>query len=70
VVADFAVEQPRCRRVETCCETDTPSVSLAAAFGTAAVAVTGGALTVIAMLLPLLLPALRRIEIVKNSKAD
>ncbi|MFJ2416098.1 hypothetical protein [Streptomyces brevispora] len=36
---------------------------LAAAFGTAAVAMTGGALTVVAMLLPLLLPALRRIEL-------
>ncbi|MFJ8405677.1 MFS transporter [Streptomyces microflavus] len=42
---------------------------LAAAFGTAAVAVTGGILTVIAMLLPLLLPALRRIELT-TSKAD
>lgn len=35
---------------------------LAATFGTAAVAVTGGALVVVAMLLPLLLPSLRRIE--------
>jgi MFS family permease len=42
---------------------------LAAAFGTAAVALTGGALTVTAMLLPLLLPSLRRIEI-STSKAD
>ncbi|MBO0882544.1 MAG: MFS transporter [Mycobacterium sp.] len=37
--------------------------ALAAAFGTAAVAVTGGALTVVAMLLPLLVPALRRLEL-------
>lgn len=36
---------------------------LATAFGTAAVAITGGALTVTAMLLPLLLPTLRRIEL-------
>ena len=36
---------------------------LAAAFGTAAVAITGGALTVAAMLLPLLLPSLRQIKI-------
>ncbi|MFC1402143.1 MULTISPECIES: MFS transporter [Streptacidiphilus] len=36
---------------------------LATAFGTAPVAVTGGALTVAAMLLPLLLPSLRRIDI-------
>ncbi|MFF1819209.1 MFS transporter [Kribbella sp. NPDC058245] len=35
---------------------------LAAAFGTAAVAVTGGGLLAVAMLLPLLLPSLRRIE--------
>ncbi|MGW9136549.1 hypothetical protein [Streptomyces sp. NPDC055681] len=42
---------------------------LAAAFGTAAVAITGGAPTVTAMLLPLLLPSLRRIEI-STSKAD
>ncbi|WP_425246399.1 MFS transporter [Streptomyces sp. NEAU-NA10] len=36
---------------------------LAAAFGTAPVAVTGGALVAAAMLLPLLLPSLRRIEL-------
>ncbi|MFD4944457.1 hypothetical protein ACFVYE_24740 [Streptomyces sp. NPDC058239] len=36
---------------------------LAAAFGTAAVAITGGALLAAAMLLPLLLPSLRRIEL-------
>ncbi|MFD9500163.1 MFS transporter [Streptomyces sp. NPDC060035] len=42
---------------------------LAAAFGVAAVAVTGGALTVVAMLLPLLLPSLRRIEL-NASEAD
>lgn len=42
---------------------------LAAAFGTAAVAITGGALTVTAMLLPLLLPSLRRIEL-NTSKAE
>lgn len=36
---------------------------LAAAFGIATVAVTGGILTVVAMLLPLLLPSLRQIEI-------
>jgi hypothetical protein len=35
---------------------------LAAAFGAAAVAITGGALLAAAMLLPLLLPSLRRIE--------
>lgn len=35
---------------------------LAAAFGTAAVAVTGGGLLAVAMLLPLLVPALRRVE--------
>ncbi|MFC8828297.1 MFS transporter [Streptomyces sp. NPDC057137] len=35
---------------------------LAAAFGTAPVAVTGGVLVAVAMLLPLLLPSLRRIE--------
>ncbi|MFJ9590586.1 hypothetical protein [Streptomyces acidicola] len=35
---------------------------LAAVFGAAAVAITGGVLTVAAMLLPLLLPSLRRIE--------
>jgi MFS family permease len=38
---------------------------LAAAFGTAAVAITGGALLAVAMLLPLLLPSLRRIEITR-----
>jgi predicted MFS family arabinose efflux permease len=42
---------------------------LAAAFGTAAVAMTGGAVTVIAMLLPLLVPSLRRIA-VNTSPAD
>ncbi|MFE2038506.1 MFS transporter [Streptomyces scopuliridis] len=42
---------------------------LAAAFGTAAVAITGGVLTVVAMLIPLLLPALRRIEL-STSKAN
>ncbi|WP_345579502.1 MFS transporter [Nonomuraea rosea] len=42
---------------------------LAAAFGTAAVTITGGALLAAAMLLPLLLPALRRIE-VNAPKAD
>jgi len=36
---------------------------LAAAFGTAAVAVTGGAVAAVAMFVPLLVPALRRIEI-------
>jgi len=36
---------------------------LAAAFGTGAVAITGGALLATAMLLPLLLPSLRRIEV-------
>ncbi|MFE7399151.1 MFS transporter [Streptomyces sp. NPDC057557] len=36
---------------------------LAAAFGTAAVAITGGALLAAAMLFPLLLPSLRRIEL-------
>lgn len=36
---------------------------LAAAFGTAAVAVTGGGVAAVAMLLPLLVPSLRRIEI-------
>jgi len=35
---------------------------LAAAFGTAAVTITGGAVLAVAMLLPLLLPSLRRIE--------
>lgn len=37
--------------------------ALAAAFGTAAVTITGGALLATAMLLPLLLPSLRRIEV-------
>lgn len=41
--------------------------ALAAVFGIAAVAITGGALTVVAMLLPLLLPSLRRIEIDADS---
>ncbi|MEW2400821.1 hypothetical protein [Streptomyces sp. NPDC046862] len=36
---------------------------LAAVFGTATVAVTGGAVAAVAMLVPLLLPSLRRIEI-------
>ncbi|WP_159053920.1 MULTISPECIES: MFS transporter [Streptomyces] len=36
---------------------------LAAAFGTAAVAVTGGGVAAVAMLMPLLVPSLRRIEI-------
>jgi hypothetical protein len=36
---------------------------LAAAFGTAAVAVTGGGVAAVAMLLPLLVPTLRRLEI-------
>ncbi|MFD5117389.1 MFS transporter [Streptomyces sp. NPDC058220] len=36
---------------------------LAAAFGTAAVAVTGGGLAAMAMLVPLLVPSLRRIEV-------
>lgn len=39
------------------------------AFGTAAVAITGGVLAVTAVLLPLHLPSLRRIEI-STSKAD
>lgn len=45
---------------------------LAAAFGTAAVAIIGGVLTVPAMLLPLLLPSLRRIEVhtVKSEVRD
>jgi predicted MFS family arabinose efflux permease len=42
---------------------------LAAAFGTAAVTITGGALLAAAMLLPLLLPSLRRIE-VTTAEAD
>ncbi|MFF4350340.1 MFS transporter [Streptomyces sp. NPDC001530] len=41
---------------------------LAAAFGTAAVAVTGGGVAAVAMLVPLLVPSLRRIEI--NRKGD
>ncbi|WP_165553165.1 MFS transporter [Kribbella speibonae] len=41
---------------------------LAAAFGTAAVAVTGGAVAAVAMFVPLLVPALRRIEINRNSE--
>ncbi len=36
---------------------------LAAAFGTAGVAVTGGGVAVVAMLVPLLVPSLRRLEI-------
>ncbi|WP_411150726.1 hypothetical protein [Streptomyces sp. A30] len=36
---------------------------LAAAFGTAAVAVTGGGVAALAMLMPLLVPSLRRIEV-------
>lgn len=36
---------------------------LAAAFGTAAIAVTGGGVAAVAMLVPILVPALRRIEI-------
>lgn len=39
---------------------------LAAAFGTAAVAVTGGGVAAVAMLVPLLVPSLRRIEINRN----
>ncbi|MEE1801901.1 MFS transporter [Streptomyces sp. JV176] len=39
---------------------------LAAAFGTTAVAVTGGGVAVVAMLVPLLVPSLRRIEINRN----
>jgi MFS family permease len=39
---------------------------LAAAFGTAAVAVTGGGVAALAMLVPLLVPSLRRIEINRN----
>lgn len=39
---------------------------LAAAFGTATVAVTGGGVAAVAMLLPLLVPSLRRIEINRN----
>jgi MFS family permease len=41
---------------------------LAAAFGTAAVAVTGGGVAAVAMLVPLLVPSLRRIEINRNGK--
>ncbi|MEU6378816.1 MFS transporter [Streptomyces sp. NPDC046909] len=41
---------------------------LAAAFGTATVAVTGGGLAALAMLLPLLVPSLRRIEINRNAE--
>jgi MFS family permease len=40
---------------------------LAAAFGTAAVAVTGGGVAAVAMLVPLLVPSLRRIEINRNA---
>jgi MFS family permease len=43
---------------------------LAAVFGTAAVAITGGVLTVVAMLLPLLVPALRRIELHATTDTD
>ncbi|CAM5302070.1 hypothetical protein [Streptomyces aurantiogriseus] len=39
---------------------------LTAAFGTAAVAVTGGGVAAVAMLVPLLVPSLRRIEINRN----
>jgi hypothetical protein len=39
---------------------------LAASFGTAAVAVTGGGVAAVAMLLPLLVPSLRKIEINGN----
>ncbi|WP_371664638.1 MFS transporter [Streptomyces sp. NBC_00280] len=39
---------------------------LAAVFGTAAVAVTGGGVAAVAMLVPLLVPSLRRIEINRN----
>ncbi|NEA32980.1 MFS transporter [Streptomyces sp. SID13031] len=42
---------------------------LAAAFGTATVAVAGGALLAVAMLLPLLLPSLRRIEVTPAPRA-
>ncbi|MER5184556.1 MFS transporter [Streptomyces sp. NPDC002896] len=40
--------------------------ALAAAFGTATVAVTGGGVAAMAMLVPLLVPSLRRIEINRN----
>jgi len=40
---------------------------LAAAFGAAAVTITGGALTAVAMLLPLLVPSLRRIELTTST---
>jgi len=43
---------------------------LAAAFGTAAVAVTGGGVAAVAMLVPLLVPSLRRIEINRNGDSD
>jgi len=43
---------------------------LAAAFGTATVAVTGGAVLAVAMLLPLLLPSLRRIEMTTGQQGD
>lgn len=39
---------------------------LAAVFGTAAVAVTGGGVAAVAMPVPLLMPSLRRIEINRN----
>jgi predicted MFS family arabinose efflux permease len=42
--------------------------ALAAAFGTAAVAVTGGGLAAVAMLVPILVPALRRIEISRPAR--
>ncbi|MBA2947959.1 hypothetical protein [Streptomyces himalayensis] len=42
--------------------------ALAAAFGTAAVAVTGGGVAAVVMLVPLLVPSLRRIEINRNGE--
>lgn len=41
---------------------------LAATFGTVAVAVTGGTVAAVAMLVPLLVPSLRRIEINRDSE--
>jgi hypothetical protein len=41
---------------------------LAAAFGTAAVAVTGGGIAAAAMLAPLLIPALRHIEVNRDDE--